>query len=134
MKGLLGRQITRFLLVGCLGFLVDAGLLYFLVSGGANPYTMRLVSFTVAVSVTWYCNRSWTFTDRSRRGTRQEYISYVGVQLFGAAVNYVVYALCLSAIGISSANAVLALACGSIAALAVNFIGARRIVFQARAQ
>jgi len=126
------RQFTRFLAVGTLGFIVDAGTLLLLVSAGGDPYVMRLVSFAVAVSVTWWCNRNWTFRSASRLAWQAEYLRYFGVQAAGAAVNYAFYAGVLTVIGLTALNLVLALAVGSFVALVVNFSGARALVFKPR--
>ena len=124
-------QFVRFLAVGTLGFIADAGTLLLLVTLGGDPYVMRLVSFAVAVSVTWWCNRNWTFR-RATGPCRGQYLRYFGVQSAGAVVNYAVYAGVLAIVGPTALHAVLALAAGSIAAMALNFVGAKRLVFRPR--
>lgn len=123
-------QFTRFLAVGTLGFLADAGALYLLVTLGGDPYLMRLLSFGIAVSLTWWCNRNWTFQAEKQTERRREYMRYVAIQTVGICVSYAVYVAFLSLIGSSAFQAVLALATGSIVALGVNFIGAQKIVFR----
>jgi len=121
-------HIARFGVVGALGFLADAGVLYLLTRMGGDPYVMRVISFALAVTLTWWMNRRWTFrAARARRGG--EYLSYLAVQLCGAALNYALFALVLYWITPSPANSVLALAVGSVAGLIVNYSGARFIVF-----
>lgn len=122
-------QFLRFAAVGGIGFLVDAVALYALVKLGGAPLLMRLVSFAVAVSVTWALNRLWTFA-KTAQTPRREYVTYVSVQTAGVAVNYAVYALVLSMLTPSPAHAVFALACGSAVALVGNFVGARTLVYR----
>lgn len=119
------RQILRYGVVGGLGFVVDAGLLYALITWGTDPYYARAISFAVALTVTWAFNRGWTFGHRGRAGAGRSYLGYLLVQLAGALTNFLVYAGVLGLLEPSPANAVLALACGSALGLIVNFTGAR---------
>ena len=127
----LRRQILRYGIVGGLGFVVDAGLLYALATGGANLYVARTASFAVALTVTWVLNRTWTFEQRGRAGVGRSYLGYAAVQLLGALANFLIYAGVLSVLSPTPGNAVLALACGSAFGLVVNFMGAR-FVFSPR--
>lgn len=130
MRSLPG-QFARFLVVGTLGFAIDAGLLELLVHQGINPYAARALSFPPAVIATWYLNRIWAFADRGGRAHWQ-LARYVATQLTGAATNYAVYALVLLLIRHSAATVLAALAAGSAAGLLINFFGARSVVFVSR--
>jgi putative flippase GtrA len=121
----LRRQILRYGLVGGLGFLIDAGLLYALAAWGANLYGARVASFAAAVTVTWALNRSWTFGHSNRAGAGRSYVGYIVVQVIGSLANFVIYAGALNILPPTPGNAVLALACGSAVGLIVNFTGAR---------
>ena len=49
-----------------LGFVVDAGIVQFLVrEWQVNPYEARLVSFLCAATTTWVFNRKITFSGRA---------------------------------------------------------------------
>lgn len=122
------RQALRYGVVGGLGFVVDGALLYGLVAWTLDPYVARVLSFAVALTVTWALNRSWTFGQRGRAGAGRSYIGYLVVQIGGALTNFVVYASVLGLLEPTPAHAVLALACGSAIGLIVNFTGAR-VVF-----
>lgn len=130
-NGGLRRQILRYGMVGGVGFVADAGVLYALTAGGTDFYLARLASFAVALTVTWALNRRWTFGHRGRAGLAKSYAGYLAVQLGGAAANFLVYAGVLRLIPATPVNAVLALACGSAVGLVVNFTGAR-LVFAPR--
>jgi putative flippase GtrA len=121
-------QFARFVVVGCVGFAIDGGLLYLLVLRGFNPFLARAISFPPAVTITWYLNRIWTFaagTDSRRR----EYMRYMGVQVAGALSNYAMYATLLLFIPRTSAGVMSAFAAGCAVGLCVNFFGARLLVF-----
>lgn len=122
------RPFLRFGLVGGLGFAVDAGVMS-LLHGlfGWDSIAARAVSFPVAVTVTWMCNRLFTFSDTPVPSSR--YVAYVLLQGLGGAVNFAVFsALIWSGIpGLSLP--VIALAAGSGVALFITFFGCRRVVF-----
>lgn len=121
-------QVGRFIVVGTLGFAIDGGLLYLLVSSGVDPYLARALSFPPAVTATWYLNRVWTFAAR-QGAARRQYVRYLAVQLVGALTNYGVYAGILSLGHRTATGALAALAVGSVAGLLINFAGARALVF-----
>ncbi|EPX78821.1 GtrA family protein [Salipiger mucosus] len=125
----LSRPFLRFAVVGGVGFVVDAGALYAFVSLGGDAFQSRIASFAIAVTVTWLLNRIWTFSGRGARTIPQEFASYLAVQGVGIVLSYAVFALVLSLIPMTAANAVLATACGSAVALIGNFFGANRLVF-----
>ncbi|MEM8548890.1 MAG: GtrA family protein, partial [Pseudomonadota bacterium] len=66
------KQIASFTLVGIIGFAVDAAMLQLALSSlQLEPVRARLVSFPVAVVVTWMLHRQFTFAHRrsERRST-----------------------------------------------------------------
>lgn len=124
------QQFIRFAGVGGIGFVVDGGILLFLVHSGVNPFVARLMSFPFAAVATWWFNRMWTFRGRGEYGRRRELTSYLAVQLTGAFVNYGIYSLVLSIIGMSLFATTVAFCLGSTAGFLVNFLGARQLVFR----
>lgn len=124
------RELLRFGVVGTIGFLIDGGLLWGLISYGINPYLARIFSFPLAVVATWWMNRLWTFKDAAKSNLRRQINRYFGVQIAGALTNFIVYLMILSIIEPTTLNALAAFALGSIAGLAVNFAGSRKYVFQ----
>ena len=122
------RRLGSFLVVGSIGFVVDATILSLLVHGwGWSPYGARLVSFAAAVSVTWYCNRTWVFTrtpDRVR-----EYGVYFAVQLVGATINLGTYALIIELIPSVARVPVVPLTVGAALALSFNYAAVGRWAF-----
>jgi putative flippase GtrA len=129
----LGSEFFRFGMVGTGGFLVDsvtlqAGLHLL----GLGLYSGRVLSFAVAVTFTWYCNRRFTFRHRSAGlPWRVELPRFALLMLPGAALNYGVYAALITLVRPVAAHPTLGVAAGAIAAMLLNFAVARRLVFRA---
>ena len=123
-------QLSRFGVVGVIGFTVDGGLLYLLMLQAFDPFLARALTFPTAVTVTWYLNRRWTFAARAApTGRGRDYWRYVLVQVAGAASNYAAYAVILLFVSPTPAHALGALALGALLGLLVNFAGSRWWVF-----
>lgn len=120
---------VRYCFVGGLGFLVDGGVLYGLVSFALDPFISRGISFPIAVTVTWYFNRNWTFADSSKERSTRQYAFYFAIQIIAALVNLAVYGVVLSHMTVTPGTALIALAFGSFFGLIVNYIGSRVFVF-----
>ena len=130
MQSSLVRQIMRFGVVGTIGFVVDGGMLWVLLSAGLNPYAARALSFPIAVVVTWALNRIWTFSSADKTGKRQQFNRYLAVQLVGAGANYCVYSSIIRAFGHAGQVVFAALVVGSLVGMFLNFWGARRLAFR----
>jgi putative flippase GtrA len=134
----LARQVLAFLVIGALGFCLDAALTISLVQGlGAPPLLARLPAFAVVTLINFALNRAFTF-----RAGRTPWLGalarYVLVCLAGIALNYAVYATCLAlagALGVAPSAAILALfiAGGTGAAALLTFIGFRSFAFAPQA-
>lgn len=121
---------------GVIGFLVDAGIVQFLVRElGSNPYGARLVSFLAAATTTWLFNRNLTFADRLSGGSkRRELIRYLVAMAGGFALNYGIYALAVWLLPLVRAWPAIGVAAGSIAGAAVNFLSSKYWIFRPAAQ
>jgi putative flippase GtrA len=131
----LGRQIPSFLVIGTLGFLVDAGLTYVFAKWlGVPAMLARPPAFAIATLVNFTLNRTFTFR-ASEAPILEALARYVLVCAGGAVVNYTVYALCISIaplFGIAVTPTILPLfvACGSGAAMFLTFLGFRSFAFR----
>jgi putative flippase GtrA len=128
------QNLLKFGIVGTLGFVVDAGVLMFLIEWlQLNVFVARILSFIVAVFTTWLVNRNFTFRDprRARRSTHEEYVRYFSVQTCGAAINLLVFFFAIRMIPVLESIPVIPLAIGSIVALVFNYLAARHFVFSA---
>lgn len=122
-------RLLRFGLVGAAGFLVDAGLLQAMVQWGSiNPFLARLGSFIAAATATWWLNRWFTFAARHQASGR-EWMRYMMAMTLGGLVNYGAFAAVLLWLPLALRQPWLAVACGSLAGMAVNYYTSRRFVF-----
>lgn len=128
MTRTLTGQLARFLVVGAIGFVIDGGLLNFLIWQGVNPYLARGISFPPAVTTTWYLNRVWAFATPAG-GARRQYLRYIAVQIAGALGNYLIYVIVLFVVAHTVDGVLAAFAVGSAGGLLINFVGARTFVF-----
>lgn len=126
----LNHQFFRFAAVGVIGFLVDATVVYLCVYGlGLGVISGRLVSFAVAVTVTWLLNRTFTFDKSAHASWMGEWMSFVAANSLGFLVNYLTYLLTLKLLPDMLVSLLLAVAAGSISGLFVNFFLSKRYVF-----
>jgi putative flippase GtrA len=124
-------RFVRFALVGIAGFLVDVAALYGAFAIGLGLYSGRVVSYLCAATFTWAVNRRFTFAAKTPP-TITEWLSFVFANTSGGLVNYLTYAaLATWGSGLLSHPA-LAVACGSIAGLIVNYTASARLVFRER--
>ncbi len=117
------KRFLRFVIIGGIGFVVDAFVLISLLLWTPfDPFSGRVVSIAVALSVTWVLNRLLTFGPSSR------HVAVEGARYGGsAAVNYATYsALILLA---PQLTMIATLAIASIVGMGFSFIGYSRLVF-----
>jgi putative flippase GtrA len=124
------QRIVRYLMVGAVGFVVDAGLLALQVHlFGVNPYVARGPSFLVAATVTWLLNRVHTFKGLERYSTGNEYRRYIMIQMAGALINLGVYVMAIASFAICARYPELGVAMGAVVGPVANYILARLFVF-----
>ena len=125
------RRIGLFLLVGLVGFVVDAGLLTFGIHVmSLGPKLSRLFSFLAAVLVTWALNRSYTFADKATGRRGSELVRYAATSCISASLNLGVYWLVLEILPETAAAPYMALVLGVAAGLVSNFTLYRFVVFR----
>lgn len=124
-----GRRFVRFSLVGIVGFGVDASVLALCLRLGFGVYDGRLISYLVAATTTWWLNRRFTFTGAADAKPALQWTKFLAVNAVGGAVNYCVYAVLVTWLPLAAAYPTLGVAAGSLAGLAFNFLGSRRLVF-----
>ena len=124
------RRLPGFILVGAIGFLIDAGILTALMKSlEFGHYGARAISFTIAVTATWYMNRRWVFERNAVNMSRREYTSYLSVQVIGALINLSVFAAVIEFVPGLARMPVIPLAVGAAVALIFNFGASSRFVF-----
>lgn len=124
----------RFLVVGTIGFCIDGGVLWLLHSGlDWTPVAARCIGFPLALTATWYLNRSWTFRHGRDRRPGRQYALYLAIQLTGLAINFSAFVLLARYVTWFGRYPVAALAVASILALFFTFPASKWIAFgQAR--
>ena len=121
----------RFAVVGGCGFVVDATVLAIGVHGyGMGPISARIISFSVAVMVTWLLNRTFTFNDETTHGPTRELVLYLLVSVTGFATNFMVYAVLIYAFELAAQYPLIALVPSSLLAAVVNYLGSAHIAFR----
>ncbi len=115
-------RILRFLVVGGLAFVLDAGLVVGLVHLGLDVYLSRALSLIVVVLFTFVLNRQATFAVTGWPSV-QEVAAYVAASLIGLLINYLVF------VGTTWVKfpLLLAMAAGTIVASTFNFLAYGKI-------
>jgi len=127
------RRFARFIVVGGVGFLIDAGVLM-LALRYVTPdiYVARALSFTVAVIVTWLLNRMFVFDAEAGGSMVAEYGRYFATQVVGALSNLGVFVALIELVPRLGATPIVPLAAGAGLGAAVNYAGAALWVFSGR--
>jgi len=122
-------MFPRFLVVGTIGFIIDAGCTLLLVDAAGWPAGLaRLPAFLIASWATYRLNRAWTFKERS--GEPLGWSAYALATGVGAALNYATYSATVVAFGTSSPSIVGGVAAGALVGLGFNYLMSSRVVFR----
>ncbi len=125
------QEFLRFSSVGVLGFVVNVAATYFF-SRFANLYFAGACAFLVAATFTWYLNRHWTFLDRAHAPWQRQFLRFLGANFVGFLVYFGVYSAIITVSDYATGQPHIAVACGSISGLMVNFTLSRVLVFRNR--
>lgn len=123
------QRLSRFIVVGAIGFIVDAAVLYAMLALSVDHFSGRLVSFLFAVVTTWLINRRYTFTPRDQ-SLLAEFGRYLVAMSGGAIVNFIAYSITMALLSKSWLTPALAVGIGSLAGLTVNFAAANFWVYR----
>lgn len=123
-----GAKLVKFGVVGVIGFLVDAAVLFLAMRLlAADPFSGRVASIAAAMLTTWILNRRFTFSAKSG-AIVQELARYAIVKGVGLAANLSIYAVMVLLIS-KDAYPLVPLIVASAASLVVNFALVKRFVF-----
>jgi putative flippase GtrA len=127
------RRFARFIVVGGIGFLIDAGVLTLALHAlTASVYVARALSFTTAVIATWLLNRMLVFDADAHVSMIGEYGRYFATQVAGAVSNLGVFVALIAWMPRLGAMPVVPLAAGAALGALVNYAGSALWVFNAR--
>lgn len=119
-------MFRRFLLVGGVGFLMDAGLTRLLIALGLVPWLARVPAILCATTFTWLANRRFTYEVKTARSTREAF-RYALVAAIMTLVNYSIYLMLINR-GLAPVAAItFATACQSV----MSFLAYGHFVFMA---
>lgn len=119
------KPFTRFLLVGGLGFLIDAGVTQTFIHLGASPLWSRVPAIVAAMAFTWQCNRPWTYRVAQKAGWH-EAGRYLGVACAVALINYGLYSFLV----LAGFPAFISIAMATALQTVIGFLGYRRFAFR----
>lgn len=132
-------QFAKFVLVGGLNFLIDMGVLNFLVfatgvSTGFVQSGFKALSFFTALVNSYIWNKFWTFKRKSTESVGKEFLQFVVVSAIGFGINVGVDYVFVNMVepfgGLEPKTwAQFAAMMAAVAALFWNFIGYKFIVF-----
>ncbi|WCL55030.1 GtrA family protein [Gimibacter soli] len=121
-------ELFRFSIVGGIGFVVDAGMLYALLPF-CGFYLARVGSILAAASVTWWLNRRFTFEARREMAAHHQWGRFLVVTGIGGLINFSVYSLLVASLPVVAALPIIGVVAGTLTALGWNFTMSRRHVF-----
>ena len=123
------QQVVGFLVVGTVGFAIDAGIVQLLVGvWSIDTMLARAISFLSAASFTWIANRRWSFVVIAKHSL-SEYVRYIILMSVGAALNLGIFWVLVSEIPMLSSYPAIAVVPGTAAGMVFNFL-AMRWLFQ----
>jgi putative flippase GtrA len=132
MERLFRSKFLRFALIGTLGFLVNEAALYLCLRlSHLNKDQGWFPAFLVAVTFTWWGNRTITFHEHAAdKGLLGEWAAFVLANSVGALANAAVYFSLVHFAPPPVSNPQLALAAGALTGMLFNFAASQRYVFR----
>lgn len=126
-----GRQVRSFAAIGGVGFIVDGGILTVLNSiYGLELLPARMVSFSVAVTTTWYLNRQRTFASNKNSRIASEWGRYAAVNSIGSLLNMGIFFWLVARYQVLATTPLVPLGIAALVALIFNFAASKYIVFR----
>lgn len=124
------RRLLTFSVIGVVGFAIDSGLMMlFHKLLNVSVFAARPFSFLIAVTVTWWLNRSITFCEISSLSKSSEWRRYVAVNTVGSLINLGVFYFSMLSLEVLVEWPLAALAIGSLVAMFFNFWASQRFAF-----
>lgn len=134
LAGRLARsRFLRFGFVGGLGYFVNAAALWLAHFGlGFGPDVSYVLSFLVAVTFTWWANRTITFGEHAARSNLLvEWVKFALANTLGFCANWALFSAMVHLTPPPFDNVFVAQAAGTLLGLVFNFTLSKRFVFRA---
>ena len=126
-------EFARFLVIGTVGFVVDASTLKLVVwLFGINLYAGRILSFLTATTGNWMLNRRFTFKQARAASPFLQWLKYLAANGVGGAFNFGTFSALVYYQPFFHRHPTYAIAMGSIAGLFFNFTANKFFVFRHR--
>jgi putative flippase GtrA len=123
------RLLVKFTTVALVGFGLSAAILHVGLEAGLRPWAARLIALFCAMNLTFAINSRFVFRALSRQKVLAQWGAYAANSAIGNVCNYWVFVTLESTHRPVIGNPYVALLAGSVAAWAINFTGARLLVF-----
>ncbi|MCB1685541.1 MAG: GtrA family protein [Pseudomonadales bacterium] len=128
----LHRQLSRFLIVGAGGFVIDISVMTVLLYGvnlagsDAELIGSRVIAWGAAISATYFLNARFTFGASIRHS---RFLNYLVIQAAGACINLGTFAG-LVVVGPFEQHPLVAMVIGNVLATINNFLLVRKFVYR----
>ncbi len=120
-------QVSRFLMVGLLAFILDGVLLSLLVyQFSVSPIFSRVISCFLALLLAFYLHARFTF---EANANAKAFGRYSALQVVSASLNFIAYSFWLS-YGFRYGAPIVGLIIGSVIATVCNFVGNKFYVYK----
>jgi putative flippase GtrA len=141
------KQFSKFFIIGIINTIVDVGILNAetLITGAKQGYPYAIqkgISFLVAVTLSYFMNKYWTFQDKVRENEGRKFSQFLFVSIVGMAINISVATIVVTYFK-APVNGLLQMSfltdqiwvtigalCGSASGLIWNFVGYKFWVFK----
>jgi putative flippase GtrA len=124
----LSTQLTRFIVVGAVAFVVDLGCYQALLAIGLWVHLAKALSFVAGTTTAYLINRRWTFQGK---GGRAEYASIMALYGITFVVQVGMNAVMLALLPSFQGEYTCAFVVAQGVATAINFIVQRTVIFRA---
>ena len=125
----LSRLLARFTGASLVGFVVSFATMHLFLAAGLAGWAARLIALLAAMHVTFFLNGRFTFNALSRARFLPLWAAYVANSAVGNSFNYAVFLGLRAAHRPVISHADVAFVAGAVTAWAINFVGARFLVF-----
>lgn len=125
------QELLRFIIVGGIAFVVDAGLLELLVSTGLATFVARIFSIAAALQVSYVLHGGFTYREHAGY-SKAGWLKFMASNLIGNCLNYAMFVAALSLTITKDARdaRLIALVAATLVAMCFNYWANRRFAFR----